>query len=145
WRWTEEDGGSSEQPNLGRPSFVLPPLPANRHSSPRFFRSTVARPSASSGQPPPRPHLLRPAGHLRTLGVAGASPAEKRSKEQRGCRGRPAPCWGSGGKAPGSRENRWIVIPPRISVVGQRARAESCGLPRPLPRNFVGSSFLRGF
>src|SRR5262245_7830965 len=92
----------------GGPKLPIPAIQVEADQGRRWFlrttesRSTVARPSASSGQPPPRPHLLRPSGHLRTLGVAGASPAEKQSNVQRGCRGRPAPCWGLGGKAPGA-------------------------------------------
>src|SRR5262245_2338150 len=71
----------------GQPSLLPPPFPVNRRSSFHHSRSTVARPSASSGQPPLRPHLLRPSGHLGTLGVAGASPAEKYPNERLGSRG----------------------------------------------------------
>src|SRR5262245_32160441 len=52
----------------GQPSPVPPPLRVNRLSSLHQPRPTFIRPSTSSGQPPLRPHLLRPSGHLGTLG-----------------------------------------------------------------------------
>src|SRR5262245_50856367 len=88
----------------GGPQLPIPAIQVEADRGRRWFlpttesRPTFARPSASSGQPPLRPHLLRPSGHLRTLGVAGASPAEKQSKRTAGVQGAQSPAGGSGAK-----------------------------------------------
>jgi len=97
---------------------VVPPknrVSVYLRSSFRLFRSTTARPSTTSGQPsfvlPPLQvnrhpdHTYFDPGHLRTLGVAGASPAEKQSNVQRGSRGRQPPCGGLGAEPPRPTES----------------------------------------
>src|SRR5262245_12813045 len=101
-------GGRTENPHSrhkdggGPRKTVVPPknrVSASLHSSFRLFRSTAA---PTTNVPGGRGGVPRGEISKRTVrGVEGASPS-----------------WGSGGKAPGSRERRWILIPPRISVVG---------------------------
>src|SRR5215510_1650891 len=105
-RKRSSDPGMTPEPGGGGPKLPIPAIQVEVDQGRRWFlrrtesRSTFARPSTSSGQPPPRPHLLRPAGHLRTLGVAGASPAEKQSKRSAGVQGAASPLLGGWGQTP---------------------------------------------
>src|SRR5262249_6826742 len=105
-RRTEEDGGSSEEP---------------------LFRSTFARPSASWGS------TATPTTNL-PWGSRGRPPRRNIQTNDWGVEGA-SPSWGSGGKAPGSREWRSARFlrgfPLSVSLRTARAAASDASGPQP--------------